>query len=472
MKMLKMKRLSGILFLMFLVIVMPLNASAKIEVSKSTLSLPLGKNYRLKLNGLTGNEKSIVWKSKNKKVAGVTQKGKIVSRAKGTSCVYAVVDGKRYRCNLTVTQPVTSIALNQSDVTLARGESCQLTASLGPENADNKELVWKSYNKKVASVGEDGKVTAVGTGTAKIVARAKGGKNVRAICTVKVKLADVKLNKSQLKLTVGKSATLNVTPNGDGSKYVWATSDETVATVSQGKVTALKASSKKIAIVALRVEDQQKAVCYVTVTAPKEEQKETEETEETGGDQEAEPSAKAKEFLALLKKYSDQVKEDKENGITWSYVTRVSVPIYRTWKQNYNNSRKTKNGYASCVQIAQWGLRDLGIIGNGNFRGDLGGGFTIVDKEQLLKHCVILRVDKTPNQLLAEGNLLPGDICSHVAIQHTNVYAGNGMWYDSGRGGDGQFISNGDFIFNSFGPSRTGYSMDKEVIGSIVRIVK
>lgn len=458
------KWLLGALFLLAALTVMPVSASAKVKLNKTRFSLAVGKSYRLKLKGLTGEEETIVWKSRKPAVAKVNQSGKVVARKTGKAYVYAIVDGTKYRCLVTVRQPVTSISLNRSQKTLQVGKSCKLKAVVGPEDASNKSVTWTSSDKKVAKVSSGGKVTAVGAGTAEIRATAKDGSGVRAVCRITVELGPVELDQTQLSLEAGKSVKLNVTQ--DGSRYVWATSSKEIASVSSGTVTGVKAG--KAVIVVRRVADGKSATCYVTVTAP------GKQTQTSAGGKEKEPSAKAKEFLALLEKYSNQVKEDKENGITWSYVTRsgVYVPIYKTWEQNYKNSRKTKNGYASCVQIAQWGLRDLGIIGNGNFRGDIGGGFTIKDKEQLLKHCVILEVNKTPNQLLAEGNLLPGDICSHVAIQHTNVYAGNGLWYDSGRGGDGYFIENTDFIFNSFGPVKTGYSMDSEVIGSIVRIIK
>ena len=67
--------------------------------------------------------------------------------------------------------------------------------------------------------------------------------------------------------------------------------------------------------------------------------------------------------------------------------------------------------YCHCALPPRWGLRELwksvdskyfwGLAGGGiQFRGNV--------KEQLLKHCEIIKVYKTPNQLLAEGNLLPG----------------------------------------------------------------
>ena len=83
--------------------------------------------------------------------------------------------------------------------------------------------------------------------------------------------------------------------------------------------------------------------------------------------------------------------------------------------------------YCNCALLPRWALREMGVINSANFWGLAGGGiqFRSNVEEQLRKYCDIIRVYKTPNQLLAEGNLRPGDICTWVEYQHTNVYAGN-----------------------------------------------
>ena len=109
----------------------------------------------------------------------------------------------------------------------------------------------------------------------------------------------------------------------------------------------------------------------------------------------------------------------------------------------------------------------MGVINEKNFWGEIGGEFVFRGdiKEQFLKRCKIIKVYQTPNQLLAEGNLLPGDICSWVEFRHTNVYAGNGLWYDAGRGCN--YVNS---VFASFGPSAT-ISMSGSKVGYIIRFI-
>lgn len=85
---------------------------------------------------------------------------------------------------------VTSVSLSQSKLTLqAAFESYQLTATVSPENATNKGVTYKSSNTNVATVSNDGIVTAVANGTATItVTTDDGGK--RASCSVTVSIPE------------------------------------------------------------------------------------------------------------------------------------------------------------------------------------------------------------------------------------------------------------------------------------------
>ena len=81
--------------------------------------------------------------------------------------------------------PVTSVTLNQTTVSLQKGETLTLTATVAPSDAANKSVTWSSGNTSVATVSTSGVVTAVGEGTAVItVTTADGGKT--ATCTVAV----------------------------------------------------------------------------------------------------------------------------------------------------------------------------------------------------------------------------------------------------------------------------------------------
>ena len=84
---------------------------------------------------------------------------------------------------------VTGVSLNESSITLDVGGSKTLTATVTPDNATNKKVRWTSDNETVATVSEDGVVTAVAGGTAVITATTHDGL-FTATCTVTVNAPD------------------------------------------------------------------------------------------------------------------------------------------------------------------------------------------------------------------------------------------------------------------------------------------
>ena len=81
----------------------------------------------------------------------------------------------------------TGVTLNQTEATLtAAGATVQLTATVLPENASNKNVTWSSSNESVATVSSEGVVTAVASGTATITATTADGTNKSATCAVTV----------------------------------------------------------------------------------------------------------------------------------------------------------------------------------------------------------------------------------------------------------------------------------------------
>lgn len=89
--------------------------------------------------------------------------------------------------NLTVNPvPVTSISLDQTQLLLENNMQRTLTATVGPEEASNKDVIWSSSNDSVATVSQDGKVKTVAAGSAVITARAKDNEAIYATCEVTV----------------------------------------------------------------------------------------------------------------------------------------------------------------------------------------------------------------------------------------------------------------------------------------------
>ena len=166
--------------------------------------------------------------------------------------------------------PVKSVTLNKSSLEMIAGSAetgtATLMATVAPEYASDKTVFWLTSNEKVATVDDNGKVTAVGSGEAKITATA-GGKY--ASCTVKVTVlvTGITLDETELDLTVDDdpvTLVAKVTPEGATDKTViWSSSNDRVATVdANGKVTAVGNGEATITAKA----GDKTATCTVKVT--------------------------------------------------------------------------------------------------------------------------------------------------------------------------------------------------------------
>ena len=83
----------------------------------------------------------------------------------------------------------TDIILSETSATLIEGETLQLSVTIKPEGGSNQAVIWSTTNKNVATVDNNGKVTAIAPGTATIIAKASDGSGVSAQCEVTVEAA-------------------------------------------------------------------------------------------------------------------------------------------------------------------------------------------------------------------------------------------------------------------------------------------
>ena len=165
----------------------------KITLNKTKAVVKKGKTLTLKVKKIAPNDaynKEVIWKSNKTKVAKVNQEGVVTAVGVGTAkitCTAADGSGVVAKCTITVPQPVTKITLSKTKLTLKKGKSFKLKATVKPKNAADKKVVWSSSNKKVAKVDKKGKVTAVGAGTCVITCKAADGSGVKATCKITVK---------------------------------------------------------------------------------------------------------------------------------------------------------------------------------------------------------------------------------------------------------------------------------------------
>lgn len=180
-----------------------MTGSAQVAIAKADASISFAQATVEKIigaaaftNALTKTgDGTVTYASDNTAVAAVNSTtGQVTIAGIGSATITATVaDGANYTYatktasyTLTVNPiAVTGITLSKTSLELTEGDTFTLTATVAPTDATNEDVTWKSDKPAVASVDENGKVTAVAAGTAKItVTTTDGGKT--ADCTVKV----------------------------------------------------------------------------------------------------------------------------------------------------------------------------------------------------------------------------------------------------------------------------------------------
>ncbi len=216
-------------------------------------------------------DKSIKWSTGNANIATVDNIGHITAVGGGTATITATTsNGKTAACIVTVLVPASTIKINSEAFSIDKGASKTLTATVGPEDATDKTVIWATSNNDVVLVDGNGKITAENVGTATITATTGDGK-LSAICevTVGISISTLTLDKTELILIKGTEETLTATvdpPDTTENKTIeWISSKSTVAAVdSNGRITAIEGGTAVItAQVGSHVDE-----CVVTVIVP------------------------------------------------------------------------------------------------------------------------------------------------------------------------------------------------------------
>ena len=197
-------------------------------------------------------DKTVSWVSSDEEIAKVDSEGKVSAIAPGTADItVTTTDGeKKAVFALTVVAkvvPVESIAIDKETLELVEGDSATLTATVSPDNASDKTYAWTSSNPDVATVAEDGTVTAIAPGNTTITATSNdGGKT--ASCEVSVAKRVIPVESVTLSgetsVTAGDTVTFTytITPSDATVQDVkWSSSDESVIKVdADGTAVVLK----------------------------------------------------------------------------------------------------------------------------------------------------------------------------------------------------------------------------------------
>jgi uncharacterized repeat protein (TIGR01451 family) len=154
-----------------------------VSLDKSLMNLNVGDFGQLTAT-TTPAGAQVTWKSSDTSIVTVDSTGKVTGVKEGQATITATTaDGLTATCVVTVTKENKSISLNKSATNLTIDDSETLIATTTPAGISVK---WSSSDTSVATVDSNGKVTAVGTGTATITATTLDGSNLSAACIVTV----------------------------------------------------------------------------------------------------------------------------------------------------------------------------------------------------------------------------------------------------------------------------------------------
>ncbi|MBQ6081282.1 MAG: Ig-like domain-containing protein [Bacteroidales bacterium] len=234
------------------------------------------------------SDPSVSWNSSDTDVATVSE-GTVKAAGIGTAVITAKAGDQAATCVVTVSKKtvhVTSIALDKTNLSLTVGDAATLVATVLPQDAADRSVIWESTNHSIATVDAEGNVSAISAGAVTITATTADG-GLLAGCEVTVTASDVPgppdppepqvihvtsiaLDKTSCELEAGSSMILkaDVLPeDADDKSCSWSSSNSGIAAVdADGKVTAI--ASGTATITATTTDGQLTASCSVTVFVP------------------------------------------------------------------------------------------------------------------------------------------------------------------------------------------------------------
>ncbi len=248
-----------------------------ISLKKDSFTIAEGKSETINATALPANAniRKLTYTSSDENVAKVNENGTIKAVALG-ECVITVASADDptvfAECDVSVTVLVSKVVLTEPE-TMYVGETAKLAFGVEPQSASSKALTFKSANKAIATVDENGVITAVGRGKTTITATSADGGNRSASVSVTVKQqpTGITLSKQTLALNTGIKSTLTakVTPsNANETDLEWTTSDSAIATVNERGVVVGVYPGTCTVTVRSKAFPEIYAECAVTVSQP------------------------------------------------------------------------------------------------------------------------------------------------------------------------------------------------------------
>lgn len=256
--------------------------ACSVSIVPSTVSVPVNSTYRLTgtafdCEGNSIRNKRILYSSSNNNVATITSDGAVIGVAVGTASITAASDGKSASAQVTVTaEAAANIVITPGSLILRRTNTRQMTATARNSSGalvTGRTVRWSSSNAAIATVDQNGLVTALASGTAVINAEIDQTVGSATIVVTEIPIGSCSLTPASSRLTVTQSIqptlalrdTANNALSVQGRAFTWSSSNEVVATVTTtGIATTRKAGS---AIITATSNENSAITCSATLQA-------------------------------------------------------------------------------------------------------------------------------------------------------------------------------------------------------------
>ena len=246
----------------------------RLDINPSEMSIIKGDSYKLNASLVPSNvsNKHITWSSSDSSIVSVDQNGNIKGNKIGYAYISATNNGVTSKAKINVVNDIieiSSLNINENDLNLEVGKSKKITVSFKPENASNYNFKYSSSNENVATVTNNGIITAINKGNCTIKVEATNGISDSINITVEKKEPDIPetpnkpetnnkvnevlLNYTSLVLQSGQTKQMKATilPLTADQSVTWVSGNEGVARVSgSGLVTAVGAGSTEVTAIA------------------------------------------------------------------------------------------------------------------------------------------------------------------------------------------------------------------------------
>ena len=230
-----------------------------VKLDKSEISLPLiNDTEQLTATVIPedATNQKVAWTTSNNTVATVDSTGMVTAKGEGQCTITVTTDDFGYTATCEVMVPkqpvemidVTGVYLDESEVMLNIGDTKQLKATVEPENATNKNVTWSTLDYKIATIDQNGVVTAKAKGETLVLVTTVNGA-IKDTCKIIVSapITGVSFRMNKIEIILGETQIMAATvfPLEAANRNVsWISSNSGIAEIDDNGMVTAKALGK------------------------------------------------------------------------------------------------------------------------------------------------------------------------------------------------------------------------------------